>query len=380
MTTKYRVQLLTVLSFLYAVPAMAQILTIYSDQGTPANTTVFADGAGATHDGNFTGETAPEGAKVWRTQTSIWAFWGVFYNSQQDFSAYAGGDLRFWAKTTNCTNVKIEVEQWNGVKPSAKPLSDYSCTPNTWQHYRIPVNSFGATLNSMKSPFMISTNVNATFFVDQVRWTGPSVASPWFDVKIKRRSDNVEVSSVTWSNINLDLSPNWVAADQYLELQVDPSVTPWGLQIYTENKAGDANPQYTGTGDPVGLVEVESPTRTLPLCWRMVDVTTTTLTIIEAPKPEAPAEHYLFSQELGAGFRCFLWMMDRQTTGFTDGFEYATLWDERGIHIKEAADLSGPHFVAGNPPNYLYIGANFTNGRAARTYKTSTLRLEFFTE
>ncbi len=181
----------------------------------------------------------------------------------------------------------------------------------------------------------------------------------------------VGVSSLTWSNVNLP-DDDWKASDQYILLSVTSTWGNWGVQIYTNNKAVDANPQYTGSGNPVGLVAIDTTTFVLPLCWRLTDNTTDTYDI-----KEDPDDHHLYSQTLGSGFRCFFWMKDKNTGGdypFTDGEDYVTVIDERGGHYAE-----GNNWGAMDNPNYIYIGAKFSNA-TYRTYKTNTLRIEAFYE
>ncbi len=166
----------------------------------------------------------------------------------------------------------------------------------------------------------------------------------------------------------------WRRADAYILLNSTITAATGGIQIYTDNKASDANPQYTGTGNPAGLVAQEDTSATpLSMCWRITDVSTTTLTIRRGA-PGYPDR--LWAQELGDQYPCFLWMKDKNTPGFQNGEDYVTVKEAaRGLHHSEG------DWGTGVPsPDYIYIGADFTNALTPRTYKTSTLRLEAFTE
>jgi len=59
-------------------------------------------------------------------------------------------------------------------------------------------------------------------------------------------------SQITWSGVMTGTS-TWVKADQYIQLTVNADTTIWGIQIYTDNTAPDANPVFTttvNTGNP----------------------------------------------------------------------------------------------------------------------------------
>ncbi|MCS7228036.1 MAG: hypothetical protein NZ839_03620, partial [Endomicrobia bacterium] len=208
-----------------------------------------------------------------------------------------------------------------------------------------------------------------------------------FDISIHRRIDNVQVSSITWSNVVLPT--RWVVADQYIKIDFNPNIKrSWGIQIYTDNFASDADPRFTGstiTVNCAGLIWTENTARQpLPLCWRLTDNTTNTLTIMEAVAQNGSI--YLYSPQLGSEYKCFLWMKDRSTPDipsqntqkFVDGEDYVTIWDPRGCQHAEGT------WANMETPNYLYIGAKFENALTRTNppviFRTGKLVMEFFLE
>jgi hypothetical protein len=136
----------------------------YSDTGIPLGSEIYTWGIG-TFDGNYTGETPPEGTMCFQTVCSSWAGWGVFYpGSSVDLSSYSY--LKFWVKSD--ITLKVEIEGPQGTKSSQY----ISSTGSVWQEFVLPISSFtGIDLTQVYSPFMITAESPTTFYVDYVRWT-----------------------------------------------------------------------------------------------------------------------------------------------------------------------------------------------------------------
>jgi len=214
-------------------------------------------------------------------------------------------------------------------------------------------------------------SVSKSTVTASVSFSGAGVVSVSIDL---RNLDNSTTGLMTWNTSSITPgSTLWQSATAYILLHSTITAATGGIQIYTDNKAGDASPAYTGTGNPAGLVAVEATTvAPLSMCWRVVDVSTTALTIVQTGDT-------LYASEIGSGYPCFFWMKDAQTTGasaFVNGEDYVTIKESaRGMHHAESTWATG--VVS---PDYIYIGANFASVVTPRTYKTSTLRIEAFTE
>jgi len=372
-TIKKTLHLVLLSSILFcAMKVRAEVLTIYSDVGISGNDVgVFSDGGGATFDANFTGlSNVPEGLKVFKTQHTSWAGWDILYNSAQNFSTYSSGQLRFWIySSTGDIKVEIKKEPTDTTAIFSKNLLvngwNWNIMHDRWVEFRFDFN--GLDLSSIKLPFIITAN-QATFYVDFVRLT-QTTSDPIFNVTLKNISDNSTATQITWSNLNL---PNrWVRAGQYAQVELDPDNSlSWGLQIYTDNKASDANPAYTGSSDPMGLVDMTTTTKTVPLAWTVKPATSTVGTNIIPPVAADPNN--------SADANSFQWLFfkDRHTSGYTDGEPYIAVKKNLGIHFNQGT--TNDTFGAANTPNYIYFEGDFSNAVTPRTYKTTTIRLEFY--
>ena len=364
------------LNFLYS-----KILTIYSDEGIPQESNLDTWSAG--YLGQFDSKNSdllqvPVGTESFKTVSNPWwnpggwrenwAGWGVGYNNEQDLSFYNNGRLRFWIYAS-IGNIKIEIEAPTGNKNQAKYLTDLgwsSSDINQWKFFDVPISSFNiATSTAVKYPFMItaelgvSTN-STTFYVDFVRWVSSDVSSPYFNIKIKDIETHIQKSSITF-NVNLQQVSSWTVANEYIEIDFDPNNISWGIQIYTDNKAQGANPVYTGTQNPCGLVDTTTTTRVLPMGWTIESSTRTKQQLGKGTPESWVSDGFMWK-----------WMKDKNTQGFQNGENYVTLWDNRGV-LWNASDRDWK-----NSPNYIYLSADFSIALGGRTYKTNQLKIEFY--
>ena len=178
-------------------------------------------------------------------------------------------------------------------------------------------------------------------------------------------------TQIWWNTNSITVGATlWQSATSYVVLHSTITNSAGGIQIYTDNKGTGANPAYTGIGNPVGLISMSTTTKALPMCWRIVAVSTTSLTIVQG------SDNKLYSSEEGGqagSFPCFLWMIDKSSGAFANSEDYVTIKDAvRGIQFAEAT------WGAAGSPNYIYFGANFQYASIPDTYRTTTLRIEAF--
>jgi hypothetical protein len=126
------------------------------------------------------------------------------------------------------------------------------------------------------------------------------------NLTVKNRSDNEPTPGelITWSDVSVG-STGWKVADQYIEISYsdDPPLPQfWGMQIYTDNESDTADPQYTGTRDPAGLVKTDNTIFSLPIAWRITDVLIS--------NPDNPVQ-----RPDGSGFEDYMWhfLKDKNT-------------------------------------------------------------------
>lgn len=150
--------------------AASSVYSVYSDAGIPYGSEVWTwNGMNASFEGRCQGESPPEGKTCFQTCSQNWAGWGVFliYPSDHtvDLSSYTC--LKFWVKTSH--DLKVEIEAPRGRKHT-RYISRYGWDgTERWQEITIPASDFG-NLDSVWSPFLITTSNPGDFYVDNVRW------------------------------------------------------------------------------------------------------------------------------------------------------------------------------------------------------------------
>lgn len=174
-------------------------------------------------------------------------------------------------------------------------------------------------------------------------------------------------------------TPDWVGAGAYIVLYSTLTELNSGIEIYTDNMASDANPQYaggvqtsTGAANPAGLVDANTTTNALRMCWRVAFNPLTQLNIMQIA-PGYPMR--LWDLSTGDQYPCYLWIMDKGTYAYSSNLDYRTIRDSRGIQHGEATWC-----VTGSPV-YVYFGATFqAGGRLPDTFRTTTIRIEAYTQ
>jgi hypothetical protein len=219
---------------------------------------------------------------------------------------------------------------------------------------------------------------------------------------VKRISDNVAASSVTWSvTVPVPNSQRWKLANHYIELSAQPITTDvWGIQIYTDNTNPAATMRYVdptpantinNDSNPAGLLHfTTNPSTTsekLDLAWRIQDTT--------APIPSAVQPATNLSPNEGPEAGNWFYFMDRATpaidsnnngvTGdpddgvaFQDGqVSYAIIRTPQGIQAQQPGSNGVPVYTPSTNPDYIYLEANFATAAAQEPYEAPIV-IEFF--
>ncbi len=208
----------------------------------------------------------------------------------------------------------------------------------------------------------------------------PSLAAVSMTVTVHKISDNSLDTEINWPSVSLPAG--WVLASDYIQLDATMNALTDGIQIYTDNLASDANPAYAGTVDathqtPAGLINTSVRTLKVPTAWTISDDV-----IPGGPTPANPN---------GGGFRWFYHedrsqvANDQRAAPFVDGDLYITVENRSCLGSADNAPCihygqSPIEFGSAFTPNYIYMQADFTSAVTPATYKTSTLRLEAFSQ
>ncbi len=201
------------------------------------------------------------------------------------------------------------------------------------------------------------------------------------NVTVRKISDNQpHTGDITWTASSS--TEKWVYANYYIEVSYSDLPQFWGIQMYTDNKSATANPQYTGTGNPAGLVNTVYRDRILPMAWLVTDkvLTQTERNDAGTYKPEDAYR----ADEDRIGFDNYMWhhFLDKNTVddestptideSFANAKDYIVIWNQSGAAWHEASRQGRPQKV------YIYLITNFTSAYAGGIYKTSKLTLELY--
>jgi len=389
-----------------AVYAQARILTVLSDKGM-SGTDLYTWGPGVFVSSSAVSVGAPEGQYTVLSQGPSWNGFGVVYNPNGvDLSAFDAshqGALRFWLYS-NSDDLTLSLEHTSpGTDCQGMPGNEKDCWSflgtelgqvlNQWVLIELPLSA--VRVDDLYSPFELTANSGATFYVDDVRYIdGVSEAydpnataiSPIFRVTVNNVSDQQPASqlTLTWPP-QVPLS-GWVRSNQYIQLEVDggDSLT-WGVQMYTANTSPDANPKFIITdssSNPAGMVYMPDPHYEVPLAWSIKpSLQSPSVAIPPAAEPnnnggicgsgsiDPHAYQWLYMQDVLSPNLPLLCQ-----AGFQNGNLVSVVKNNVGIHYGQM----NTEFGAEDPPNYIFLEANFGVGFAGQTYQTNSLIVEIF--
>ena len=207
---------------------------------------------------------------------SIWKYGGGGFvstnsNTYIDMSAYDGGSIKFFVRSSdsNMTNMKVGIKL--GTREIMVTLASLGFTANgQWQELTFPLTT--ATSSGITATSLANTSVlfifnlpEANYVVgesvcfDNIRWIKNN-AGATFSIVRKNTSDNSEVSDQT-APISFSedyYGQGWVVADQYIEMDIDGEFTGnnWVVRVCTNNNIN-------------GLYNVTDTTDVLPTAWKV---------------------------------------------------------------------------------------------------------------
>jgi len=378
--------------FLFALPLRAEILTVFSDKGISGNDIFTWSGAGIALSTNATSVGVPEGKYTASSSGPSWNGWGVMYRADADpfytsginLTRFQNGVMRFWLYSTtgdltlgiertspppsasDCTSGRKTC--WNFASSWNTGCNGQSCS-NQWILVQISLNA-APNLANVFSPFQLTANSAGTFYVDKVQYFDTTAALPLFSVGIKNTIGGASSGSLGWT---VNALSGWARSDQYIDLTIAADERSWGIQMYTDNRASDANPRFQPSvsvgqpgSNPAGLVMASTPNdKRLPLAWKI------------QPASAAPPA----AGDPASTFGWF-YFKDKQTpeillentTPFQNAEPYIKVADNRGIHYG-TGDLE---FGAEDAPYRIYVQANFS-GALPKIYSTNKIILEYYT-
>ena len=274
---------------------------------------------------------------------------------------------------------QIKLKSTDGIE-DVVPLQ--SSIGSMWQemHYYIGTSFSNIDLSDMAAIEIISDAGNAgviTLYFDEVEFNTIPLAGNRLDVKIRNGADDSLTTAVNFG-ASTSINPR-VLAEQYLDIDYVCEGS-WGIQIYTDNKAEDAYPKFTGTGDRAnGLIGMTNSGYRVAMIWQVWQ---------EKQGYYDGSKTVEFDTTVDDGDRAeFAFVMDKSDSDWeADQYvrNYRTLINyngELGAPVPLADPPPGywPRVGTAGDPVYVYLGADFT-GVPAQTYTTSKLTLDIYND
>lgn len=223
----------------------------------------------------------------------------------------------------------------------------------------------------------VESSITRSTFTASADFTGVS-AITFLSVQLRERGTEIAKTSFTFntSPAALGIGTTWYTANEYAII-----FTTWTsgsngrLLVYTDNRAADANPRFVGPTavNPAGLL-VSTGTTTaaepLQLCWRVTDISTTTVQILW--KIVGGAMKLYCGPNMPDTYYTFLWMNDRSQGTWNEAYRTIKRFDLGGNWIQHAEG----EFATAPSPDYFYLGCNYERAKAGWPYRTTTLRFD----
>ncbi|MFH0732773.1 MAG: hypothetical protein V2A72_07635 [Candidatus Omnitrophota bacterium] len=261
----------------------------------------------------------------------------------------------------------------------------------------IVILTVAAMLASMPAPAFAAFTQDGVKVLTTATVTVGGTGGPvqGFSATLKNITGNGAATEVAWDPVTAG-STQWLKAKQYVEILGYQTFNVWGIQAWCDNKKTGASYQFTGSGDPAGLVKSDGKKR-LPMCWRTLE-SKVTYTAKELDIKEIKlttdgtwvlSDGYTENQKSdGTGYYPWFYLIDKNTVndfdddGDTEKFstynyiEYTTFVGQNGWqHAPETySDPLWPN------PYYMYLGAKFNFAYPNEQYKMNTFTIEMYHE
>lgn len=166
----------------------------------------------------------------------------------RDMSAYAGGQLKFWARSSNTSfgtaTVGVQYKVGSSDYMHKKTLSELNFNANgQWQELTLTLPT--ENLDNVISLFAFQPNtltVDHFIDIDNIRWVKSSGAASFSVVTKNVSNDEVTTNPISFSADTF--GQGWAVADQYVEMDIDGdfSGNNWKVRVFSsateEEKAG----------------------------------------------------------------------------------------------------------------------------------------------
>ncbi|MCX5666736.1 MAG: Ig-like domain-containing protein, partial [Candidatus Omnitrophica bacterium] len=225
-------------------------------------------------------------------------------------------------------------------------------------------------------------------YLDEVDFNISTISGTTMDIRIIDGASGAQAASIDFGSTTFDAP--MVLAKQYIEISnYKSTMNSWGMQIYTDNLAADANPKFTGKmpEDPAdlranGLVGTSNSGYRVPVIWQVWDHAKGYYNGTETP--EYDTNGLTIDMPGNDGDRAeFAFMMDKSDGDWSkDEYSpnYRTLINssgELGAPVPFSDDGKGywPTTIPVGNTLYVYLAVDYT-GAPAQTYTTNKLTID----
>jgi len=324
----------------------------------------------------------------------IGAWLGVYFNSggewgmnPQNMTAYTGGRLYFSAKvpttidiTTSGNVFKIsdgvdKVVPFNStnikrIDNGAEILDTKIKNDNAWHTYYIELDSFtGLQLANITYLFVVgcSASNDAAILIDNVYWAKAKTEPRSFTVTVKNLSDHQTTTDqiITWSQSCFRQS--WIAANQYIELDLDQESSNWFVRVYLDNGKAARDGLYCVDSDDSEIV--------LPMAWRIrPDILPNGIDTLDIAVYNVYPDYGLYDVGRNpGGSEWYTWCPMRELKAGID-YDDVKVWTLRGLHtVVWKHDSYDPLTTYIERKPKIYFAADCSNALAGLTYTANVI-------
>ena len=257
-----------------------------------------------------------------------------------------------------------------------------------WQEMHVLLSDFPAMNPAINLASIASINIISagqsqpiTLYFDETEFDTIALGSDHLDVNIRDRATDGLATGLSFGTHGL--GTQYVTADQYIDIGYQCSSASWNIIIYTDNKAADAYPKFTGAVDPLhpdayranGLIGVQAGNYRVPMVWQ----------VFQAKKYTNPGDLPPWGDFYQTGY-----IVDKSDADYSKdqySLPYRAIFRHSSDPLVDL-DLGFPLNPARKNYHlkgvmgqrlYVYIGADF-EGAPAQAYTTNKLTIDIYHE
>jgi|GEM_PF-3217407 len=230
-----------------------------------------------------------------------------------------------------------------------------------------------------------------TIYLDEVDFNIVTISGTTMDIALIDGASGALAASIDFGSTTSG-TPK-VLANQYVKISnYRSSMSSWGIQIYTDNLAADANPRFTGNmpSNPAdvrvnGLIGTSDSGYRVPILWQVWDYAKGYYNGTETPEYDTNGYTRTNLAEWDGDRAEFAFMMDKSDGDWSkDQYSpnYRTLINSSGelgapVPFDEEQYGYSPRRIPVGNALYVYLAVDYT-GAPAQTYTTNKITIDIY--